>query len=111
TAPGSKNASNPADFTATIGWGSGPSSAGRISGPDKNGVFSVAGGHTYMAPGTFSISVTIKHERSAPATASSTAMVASPGVGGPMIATGQPFAALQFAAQNHTMAQFMDIYP
>jgi hypothetical protein len=65
----------------------------------------------YMAPGTFSIGVTIKHERSAPATATSTAMVASPSVGGPMIATGQPFAATQFAAQDHTMAQFIDIYP
>jgi hypothetical protein len=35
------------DFTATISWGDGTSSLGTVSGPDSNGVFFVAGSHTY----------------------------------------------------------------
>jgi hypothetical protein len=109
TAPGSTNG-NPTDFTAAINWGSGPSSGATISGPDKKGVFTVAGTHTYMGQGTFSVSVTIKHERSLPAMATSTAQVANPPVGGPILATSQPFVALQFAAQDHIVAQFIDVF-
>jgi hypothetical protein len=46
------------DYSATISWGDGNSSAGTISGP-SGGSFSVNGTHTYSAPGSESVSVTI----------------------------------------------------
>jgi hypothetical protein len=52
---------NPADpasnFTATITWGDNSQSSGIVTGAD--GVFSVQGAHTYNAPGTLGVSVTI----------------------------------------------------
>ena len=49
------------EFTASIDWGdpSPDTSAGTISGPDNNGVFTVTGSHTYAEDGTFTIKVTI----------------------------------------------------
>ena len=71
------------DYSVMIDWGDGTSSLGVISGPDLNGVFTVAGDHTYevdpfpsgticpelvpQAPEFFPVTVTIHHE-SAPAT-------------------------------------------
>src|SRR6516164_1239313 len=71
-----------ADFTATINWGDGTSSAGTIT--ETNGVFSVAGTHTYREEGSDPISVTIKDVDGSTATASSTATVAD----APLSATG-----------------------
>ena len=36
-----------ADYSASINWGDGTTSAGTISGPDASGVFTVTGSHTY----------------------------------------------------------------
>src|SRR5205823_1488437 len=38
-------------FKATIDWGDGTTSAGVITGPDQNGVFTVTGTHTYAEDG------------------------------------------------------------
>jgi hypothetical protein len=47
-----------ADFTATISWGDGSSSAGTVSGP-TGGPFTVSGSHTYGSTGPESISATV----------------------------------------------------
>ena len=45
-------------FEATINWGDGTTSVGTISG--ANGLFTVAGGHTYATPGGHVVRVTIE---------------------------------------------------
>ena len=47
------------DYTATVNWGDGTSSAGTISGSGGN--FTVTGGHTYGVAGAFPISVSIRY--------------------------------------------------
>src|SRR5262249_39087492 len=46
----------PSDFSASIDWGDGTSSAGTIAG--GSGTFSVSGTHTYAAAGTDTLHVT-----------------------------------------------------
>jgi len=58
------------DYTATIQWGDGTSSAGIIGG-----TFTVTGTHTYTSTGTHTIKVTIKDSGGASATATSTAHI------------------------------------
>jgi len=48
----------PSDFTATIQWGDGSSSAGTVSGP-IGGPFAISGTHTYAATGTFTITTSL----------------------------------------------------
>jgi hypothetical protein len=69
------------DFTATIAWGDGASSAGTVSG--GNGAFSVTGSHTYTATGTDTVAVTLSDDApgTATATANSTAQVTGGGSG------------------------------
>ena len=45
------------DFTATINWGDGASSAGTVSG-QTGGPFQVSGNHAYAAPGGYQLSIT-----------------------------------------------------
>jgi PKD domain len=66
-----------ADFTATIAWGDGSTSAGTVSGP-VGGQFSVAGSHTYAEDGNYAITVTINDDGGSKATAASTASIADP---------------------------------
>jgi len=67
------------DYSATIVWGDGHTSAGTIGGPDSSGVFTVSGTNTYADAGTFTASVTIKHDAALAATVSDTATVVSAG--------------------------------
>jgi cyclophilin family peptidyl-prolyl cis-trans isomerase len=46
------------DYTASINWGDGTTSAGNITSP-TNGMFNVLGTHTYSTAGTFTANVTI----------------------------------------------------
>ena len=46
------------DFTATINWGDGTTSAGTVTGPD-GGPYSVGGSHSYASTGPFTITTTI----------------------------------------------------
>jgi hypothetical protein len=62
----------PGDFTATINWGDGNTTAGTVAG--GGGAFTVSGTHTYAASGAFSVTVTLTDD--APGTA--TATVTSP---------------------------------
>ena len=49
------------DYVATIHWGLGPDSLGIVASTGP-GTFSVTGNHTYTAPGSYNISVSIDHE-------------------------------------------------
>jgi hypothetical protein len=73
------------DFTATIDWGDGMTTAGTVSG--GGGQFSVNGTHTYTEEGSFTLSVTLTDKdddgsglASATATASATITVSDPAV-------------------------------
>jgi hypothetical protein len=46
-----------ADFTATVAWGDGATSAGTVSG--SGGTFSVTGGHTYAQDNTYTAQITV----------------------------------------------------
>jgi WD40 repeat protein len=45
------------EFAATITWGDGTTSSGTVSG--SNGLFQVAGGHTYATPGNYTIQLEV----------------------------------------------------
>jgi len=47
-------------FTATINWGDGTTTTGRVTG--SNGVFTVTGGHSYADEGSFPLGVTITNK-------------------------------------------------
>jgi hypothetical protein len=47
-----------ADFTTTISWGDGFSSAGTVSGP-SGGPYTVTGSHTYVEEGSYAVTVTV----------------------------------------------------
>jgi hypothetical protein len=72
-----------ADFTATIAWGDGTTTAGTVSG--GGGAFAVSGSHTYTASGSFTVAVTLRDD--APGTASATATAAAL-VGGDVVVQG-----------------------
>ena len=66
--------SQPGDFTATIEWGDGtPVITGTIGG--KDGQFTVAGAHTYAAPGSYTVRSTFEHPTGPPAVAVGTVTV------------------------------------
>src|SRR4029077_13058859 len=52
--------SPPSDFTVTIDWGDGTTSAGVVSG--GNGTFTVAGTHAYTAAGEDAVTVTLSDD-------------------------------------------------
>jgi hypothetical protein len=64
------------DYTASIDWGDGSTSAGSVQ-VDPNGGFDVTGSHTYSLSGNFTIGVSIADAGGTVATASSTAQVAA----------------------------------
>ncbi len=72
------------DFTATIDWGDGTTSAGTVSG--GSGTFSVSGTHTYAADGHDTISVTLSDDPPGTATATATS-AANIGLAGQLVLT------------------------
>jgi PKD repeat protein len=90
-------ASAASDFTATIAWGDGSTSAGTIGG--SSGAFTVSGSHTYASAGTFALTVTLADDSpgSAAVTTTSTASVAvTPIGGGSLSGTGTPVSGFEF---------------
>jgi len=63
------------NYSADVAWGDGTSSAGTISFNAANGTFTVSGSHTYVAPGSDPVSVTIHRQGSLDAMATSFAVV------------------------------------
>jgi len=72
-------ASTASEFTATISWGDGATTAGTVTG--SAGAFSVSGVHTYAATGTFAVTTTLSDvpPGTATATATGSATVAAGG--------------------------------
>jgi hypothetical protein len=72
-----------ADFTATIDWGDGTTTAGTIAG--SNGSFTVDGSHTYTAPGTDQLNVRVDDFVFASASGTATATIAARTLTGTMV--------------------------
>jgi len=82
-----------ADFTATINWGDGQSSAGTVSG---NGPFTVSGSHTYAEDGAYTITVgvTSTHDPAVAGTGAASASIGDAPIavtGKTLVATGLSF--------------------
>lgn len=92
------------NFTATIDWGDGTTTAGVVSG--SAGSFAVSGTHTYADEGTFAVKVTITDIANAQnASATGTATVGESDV---LVGTGLTIAATQGMAFNGAVANFSD---
>jgi len=100
-------AKTPADFTVTIAWGDGTSSAGTVVG--SSGSFTVNGTHTYADEGSFGFTVTVAENGPGGATSSSsaTATVTEADV---LSGTPVPIAASALVPFTGTVATFADTY-
>src|SRR5271157_5508934 len=66
------------DFTATINWGDGHSSAGTIEATSTAGRFDITGTNLYLTPNSYPVTIQVKDYEADSATISSTAFVAAP---------------------------------
>ncbi len=94
------------DFTATITWAPGQSTAGTVT-PNPAGGFAVTGSFTYAEEGSYPIGVTITDQGGASAQVSSTATVAD----APLTAAGIPVNAAENAPFTLPVATFTDADP
>jgi len=92
------------DYSATISWGDGGTSAGTIT--QANGTFTVSGSHLYANEGTEQMTVTLHHDTAADVTVSAFANVIDP----PVTPTGGfTFTATEGAvAASQVLATFTD---
>jgi PKD repeat protein len=97
------------DFTATIDWGDGTTTAGTVSG--SSGFFTVSGTHSYTDEGSFTTTVTLTDD--APGTASATATgVANVAEGDVLIGTGLTITPTEGSTFTGAVATFIDTgYP
>jgi hypothetical protein len=97
---------SPDDFTATVNWGDGNSSAGTVS--SQGDLFVVRGTHTYLEEGSYSIKVTINDVAGAAmANTSSKATIADAALN----ATGTSFSATEGLVIGGLLASFTDANP
>src|SRR5205823_11212671 len=89
------------DFSATINWGDGSSSAGTITA-NKSGGFDVSGSHSYIIEGTLSFSVTITDQGGASASAGGSAQIGD----AMLAAVGVTLSETQGVAFTATVASF-----
>ena len=93
----------PGDYSATINWGDGQSSAGTLSG--AAGEYTVSGDHVYLHPGSFTVGVSVTDPAGATVSSTATASVAS----ATLTATGGLVdGTLAGSATNFTVATFTD---
>jgi PKD repeat protein len=104
----SNPAATPASFIAIINWGDGSTSAGTISGNGQP--FIVTGTHTYAAPGTPTVTVTISD---APPGTGSATVTETATVAGSTVITATPvnFSAVAGTSFTKTVATFTDSNP
>jgi hypothetical protein len=97
------------EYSATIDWGDGSTSAGTISGSGGNFTVSGTPPHTYAEEGSFAVKVTITDvdNTSNTATTSSTATVADAA----LTAKGTTVSAVEGASTTQTVATFTDADP
>ncbi|HEV3022353.1 MAG TPA: DUF4214 domain-containing protein, partial [Pirellulales bacterium] len=97
------NAANTAgDFTATIVWGDGATSAGTVSG--SGGSFTVSGSHAYATAGTFDTSVVLADD--APGTAAATATFTAQVTSAAIVLTALPVNGPEHTLLNVPVATF-----
>jgi hypothetical protein len=94
------------DYTATITWGDGTSSAGSITS-DGQGGFLVSGSHAYTEEGSFAVGLTLTDVGGGTATAGGTATVADT----PLTASGSTLSATEGTAFSGVAASFTDANP
>ncbi|HYR15729.1 MAG TPA: hypothetical protein VEQ67_16160, partial [Mycobacterium sp.] len=96
-----------ADFTATIAWGDGTSSAGVVTGP-TGGPFTVSGTHTYTEEGSYSINVAVSDTGGSTVTLTGTATIADAALtaGPPVVITGT-----EGSTVSGTVGSFSDANP
>ncbi|HEY3567811.1 MAG TPA: hypothetical protein VGP73_07740 [Thermoanaerobaculia bacterium] len=94
-----------ADFTATIDWGDGTTSAGTVTG--SSGSFQVSGQHTYADEGSFTFNVTVTEIGAGGATASSSA-TATVTEADQLAGTPVTFTAVSGSPFNGVVATFTD---
>jgi hypothetical protein len=96
--------SSASNYSATIDWGDGSSSAGTVGGP-SGGPFTVQGGHTYGEEGSFPVTVMLRDAGGASVPAKTTATVGDAALtaSGTSIVTLNPF--------SGTVASFSDADP
>lgn len=94
-----------ADYSATINWGDGSSSAGAISYNAATGLFSVVGSHLYAEQGSYALSVTVHHDSALDVSVAGTATVSDPAVAA-TAAGGQ--SAVEGAGSTFALATFTD---
>lgn len=92
------------DFTATINWGDGSTSAGTVSG--SAGSFTVSGSHTYAEDGSYTTSITLADD--APGTATNTVHGTAAVAEADLAATAQPISTTQNQTFSGTVGSFSD---
>ena len=93
-----------ANFTATIAWGDGTSSAGTIT---SGATFGVAGTHTYADEGSFTVTITVTDSANQTGSATGTANV---GEADALSGTPLTINATEFALFSGAVANFSDTY-
>jgi len=94
------------EFTATINWGDGTSSAATIT-QDAAKVFHVLGTHTYIEEGAFPVHVTIDDEGGSETTADGTARIAD----APLSGNALPITGVEGRSVSGNVARFTDSNP
>src|SRR5262249_31015070 len=93
------------DFSATVAWGDGSSSAGTIT--PSGGGFTVSGSHTYAQAGSYTATVTVADAGGASASGTVTVTVAD----APLSAVGRTVRFTEAAAGSGAVAFFTDPDP
>jgi hypothetical protein len=100
-------AAAPSDYTATIAWGDGQSSAGSIAFNPALAAFTVSGAHTYSQPDSYTVVVSIGDYGGSKAQASASATIAD----APLTAVGTALSATEGTAFSGVVATFTDADP
>ncbi len=94
------------DFTATIDWGDGTTSAGTVT-RTPSGLFAVSGAHAYASLGSFPIAVTLSDDP--PGTATATAkLTADVSPGDELVGIVEPVTPFEGMTFSGTIAEFQD---